>query len=76
TITANVQDENADAVTAGKVTFKVNGKTLKDENGKVIYAKVVDGVATATYDVPLTLAGKDINITAVYTGSSKYDKQT
>ena len=76
TITANVQDENADAVTAGKVTFKVNGKTLKDENGKVIYAKVVDGVATATYDVPLDASGKDLNITAVYSGSSKYDKQT
>ncbi|MBR3213669.1 MAG: Ig-like domain repeat protein, partial [Methanosphaera sp.] len=33
----------------GKVVFKLNGKTLKDESGKVIYAKVVNGVATLDY---------------------------
>ena len=30
-------------INQGKVTFNVNGKTLKDVNGKVIYAKVVNG---------------------------------
>jgi sensor domain CHASE-containing protein len=63
-------------VTNGKVTFKVNGKTLKDENGKVIYAKVTDGVATAEYLVPTDMNGKDLNITAIYSGSSKFNKST
>ena len=58
----------------GKVTFKVNGKTVKDANGKVVYAKVVDGVATATYEVPLDMSGKEVNITATYTGNAKYNK--
>ncbi|AWX32685.1 Ig-like domain-containing protein [Methanosphaera sp. BMS] len=76
TIKANVLDENGDAVTGGKVTFKVNGKTIKDASGKVIYAKVVDGVATAQYTVPENLGGQDITLTAVYSGTSKYNKET
>jgi protocatechuate 3,4-dioxygenase beta subunit len=71
TITARVVDEYDNPVTNGKVVFKVNGKTLKDANGKVIYAKVTDGVATITYTVPENW--KDANITAVYSGSSKYE---
>jgi hypothetical protein len=73
TISATVLDENGNAVNGGKVAFKVNGKTLKDENGKVIYAQVVDGIATISIIVPDTWAGKDIEISAVYSGSTKYD---
>ncbi|MDO5826570.1 MAG: hypothetical protein Q4Q22_09320, partial [Methanosphaera sp.] len=76
TITATITDQLGNAFNGGKVTFKVNGKTLKDANGKTIYAKVVDGIATATYDVPMNMSGKDINITAVYSGSTKYEKAT
>lgn len=72
TITARVVDENNNPITNGKVVFKVNGKTLKDENGKVIYAKVIDGVATITYTVPEDWV--DATITAVYSGSSKYEE--
>ncbi|MBQ6443615.1 MAG: Ig-like domain repeat protein [Methanosphaera sp.] len=72
TITARVVDVNDNPVTNGKVVFKVNGKTLKDGSGKVIYAKVVDGVATITYTVPEDWT--DANITAVYSGSSKYEE--
>ena len=72
TITATVLDEEGNAVTNGKVVFKINGKTLKDANGKVIYAKVVDGVATITYNV--TEDWTDANISAVYSGSSKYEE--
>ena len=75
-ITAHITDENDEAITGGKVSFKVNGKTVKDANGKVVYAKVVDGVATAQYTVPENLGGQDINITAVYTGTTKYNKET
>jgi len=75
TITARVTDENQNNINTGKVVFKVNGKTLKDSAGKVIYAKVVDGIATVVYEVPMTMSGKTLNITAVYSGSSKNDKQ-
>lgn len=59
-ITANINK--------GKVIFKVNGKTLKDANGKVIYAKVFNGTATIDdYEVPDTW-NNTTNIQAVYTG--------
>ena len=40
-------------INKGKITFKVDGKTLKDINCKVIYAKVINGTATIeNYMVP------------------------
>ena len=63
-------------VDGGKVSFKINGKILKDADGKVIYAKVIDGVAMVECTAPESMEGKDINITAIYTGSSKYNKTT
>ncbi|AWX32211.1 Ig-like domain repeat protein [Methanosphaera sp. BMS] len=74
TLTARITASDNSIVSAGKVAFKVNGKTLKDANGKVIYAKVVDGVATYEYEVPSDLVGKNVTIEAVYSGSSKYLK--
>ena len=63
-------------INKGKVTFKVNGKTLKDTNGKVIYAKVVNGTATIeNYIVPDTWKEGSI-IEAVYSGSTQCDKLT
>jgi len=76
TLTAKVTDQAGNNITGGKVIFKVNGKTVKDANGKVIYAKVVDGVASVEYVIPDSLAGKDVNITAVYSGSTKYNKES
>ncbi|MBO7719288.1 MAG: hypothetical protein J6S29_03945, partial [Methanosphaera sp.] len=76
TITATITDQAGNAISGGKVSFKINGKTLKDANGKVIYAKLVNGIATAEYEVPLDMSSKDINITATYSGSTKYDKAT
>lgn len=72
TITAVVTDEYGEMVTNGKVVFKVNGKTIKDENGKIIYANVVDGIATVTYDFPSNLLKNTTYITATYSASSKY----
>ena len=76
TLTATVTDQAGNNITGGKVVFKVNGKTVKDANGKVIYAKVVDGVATVEYTVPDNMNGKDLNITVTYSGSGKYNKAT
>ena len=70
-LTARVHDEAGNNITVGKVVFKVNGKTIKDANGKVIYAKVVNGIATVEYTVPEEFGGQDINILASYSGNSK-----
>ena len=64
-------------ISKGKVTFKVNGKTLKDENGKVIYAKIVNGTATIeNYQVPTEWAKEGTTIQAVYSGSIECEKLT
>ncbi len=39
------------------VYFKVNGITLKDAKGEMIKVKVVNGVATVNYTIPLGLSG-------------------
>ena len=39
------------------VYFKVNGITLKDSKGNMLKAKIVNGVATLNYIVPLGLSG-------------------
>ena len=58
----------------GKVSFKVNGKTLKDENGKVIYAKVVNGTAKIeNYAIPESWIGSNAEIQAIYSGSVDLD---
>ena len=76
TIKATVKASDDSIVDGGKVSFKVNGKLLKDENGKVIYAKVTDGIAQVEYTAPESMEGKDINVTAIYSGSAKYNKTT
>ena len=63
-------------ISKGKVTFKVNGKTLKDENGKVLYAKVINGTATIeNYLVPATWK-EGTTIEAIYSGSAECEKLT
>ncbi|MBQ6443919.1 MAG: hypothetical protein IJJ11_04465 [Methanosphaera sp.] len=72
TLTAQVTD-NDKVINTGKVVFKINGKTVKDENGKVIYAKVTNNQANITYTLPENMKAKDYNITAVFTATN-YDK--
>ena len=50
-IIVHVIHEDGVMVNTGKVVIKINGKTLKDENGKVIYAKVVNGEVIFNYTV-------------------------
>ena len=78
TISASIYygDDVATDINKGKVTFKVNGKTLKDASGKVIYAKVTGGVATIEgYEVPQDWA-KATTIQAVYSGAGDIGKLT
>ena len=73
TITAYLNDTLGNQVTGGKIVFKVNGKTIKDDNGKVIYVKVSDGIASVDINIPENWTGKELNITVVYSGSTKYN---
>ena len=72
TFTARLTDDNGNPINIGKVVFKINGKTIKDETtGKVIYVKVVDGVASLDYNINQSWVGKELNISVVYSGAVK-----
>ena len=76
-ITASIYQEDIlqNNITAGKVAFKVNGKTLKDTKGKVIYAKVVNGQATIeNYEIPQEWSKETTTIQAIYSGSIQCEK--
>jgi hypothetical protein len=67
-------DENA------YVIFKLNDKTIKDENNQTVYVKVVNNTATYTYKVPLGAGGldsetrliKNYTVTAIF-NNTKYN---
>ncbi len=70
TLTAHITDSNGKAITTGKLIFKLNGKTLKDENGNTIYGYVDEnGDASITYTLPDNYSAKDYVLTAVFQGS-------
>ncbi|MBO7718691.1 MAG: Ig-like domain repeat protein, partial [Methanosphaera sp.] len=68
TLKATLTD-NGKQINEGKVLFKVNGKTLKDESGKVIYAKIVNNEAVLEYTFPESWKLKDYTITAMLISS-------
>ena len=74
-ITARITADNETITTInkGKVTFKVNGKTVKDANGKVIYAKVVNGTVSVDYVIPDSMKAGNYTITATFIASG-YDR--
>ena len=72
-VTVHVVDENGNPVVSGKVIFKVNGLTSKDENGETVRAVVVNGTATAN----ITTTKTWLNITsfvAKYIGDDTYEE--
>jgi len=68
--------ETVTNITKGKVTFKVDGKTLKDTNGKVIYVKIVNGTATIENNTIPDTWKEGSTIQAIYSGSTQCDKLT
>ena len=65
---------NTDAtVNTGKVVFKINGKNIKDESGKVIYAKVSNNEVTLEYTLPESYEAGTYSITAVFI-STDYER--
>ena len=71
TIVVGVIDEFGNDVNGGKVIVKINGKTLKDTDGNIIFAYVTNGTAKIT--TTLSMKPKTYNITAVYGGKSYYE---
>ena len=71
--TVTVTTKNLDD---GKVVLKVNGKTVKNSEGK-LYAKVVGDSTVFTYKLPATIVKGEYSIKAVYTsGSDKYEAES
>ena len=68
--TIKVKDQNNNTVNSGKVIIKINGKTLKDNEGKTVYIKVKNGTAIFNYKIPTSNINS--NISAVYSGNDKY----
>ena len=79
TLTANVTGVNGEIINTGKVAFKVNGKTLRDTDGRILYALVLNGTASTDVTALESWTKTDSTIEATYSGSnvttsSKSDK--
>ena len=74
TLKATITD-NDKIINTGKIVFKINGKTVKNENGKVIYAKVVNNTVEFEYTLPESYKTGSYNITATFI-SADYDRLT
>jgi len=72
TLNANVTDTNGNPLNGGKLVFKLNGITLKDENDQPIYARVTGGKASINYTIPYTYNAKTYKISATYEGNDQY----
>ena len=64
TLQARITDGD-NLVTNGKVAFKLNGNSLEDESGTLIYVNVVDGIATLEYTFT-SQAADTYELTAVF----------
>ncbi|RAP44232.1 MAG: hypothetical protein BZ136_09045 [Methanosphaera sp. rholeuAM74] len=72
-VTITVTTKNLDG---GKVVLKVNGKTVKADDGK-LYTKVESDTTTFTYTVPKTLKADEYIIKAVCTsGTTKLEAES
>ena len=72
TLTATITDKEAKPINGGRVIFKLNGITLKYDNGETIYADVTGGKASISYYIPCNYQAKTYKLEAVYTGNENY----
>ena len=72
---AHVYDIYGNPINTGRVVFKINGKTIKDTNGNIIYTTVKDGIATIeNYTVPANWFKIKSVLNVVYGGTSTYEQ--
>lgn len=72
-LTATITAADNQPVNGGKVVFKVNGQTVKDQYNQPLYAYVSEGTATASYTVPTNWAKENSTIEAVYSGDRTHE---
>ncbi|RAP51873.1 MAG: hypothetical protein BZ137_09550 [Methanosphaera sp. rholeuAM130] len=65
--------ENQIDINGGQLVFKLNGLSLKDENGSAVVVNIKDGLGILDYKIPDTLGARTHNLTAVYS-SNKYGR--
>lgn len=74
TLTAKITDTiTKKTLNSGRVVFKINGITIKDKNGNVIYTTVLNGIAKMKYTIPQGYKAKNYTITSVY-GNNIYNR--
>ena len=73
TLESKVVDQDGKNVEKGYVIYKVNGQSLKDSDGNLLYATISNGVATLKYTVPKSWYGKNLTIGAVYKENNLYN---
>ncbi|WP_455645562.1 hypothetical protein [Methanosphaera sp.] len=66
TLRLSINITNPYNTTTGKVIFKINGKTLRDQQGNILYGTIINNTSTITY-TPQYLSPKNYTLTAVYT---------
>ena len=64
-ITSYIFTKENTPINTGKVIFKINGKTLKDEYGDIIYATINNGIASIDYELSSSIGAKNYTLTAV-----------
>ncbi len=65
-INTTVVDTDGNKLNEGFVIFKINGKTLKDEQAKTVTVNVTNGVANLEYILPLSIGGGKYDVVAYY----------
>ena len=71
-ITVKITEKDAN-VNEGRVLFKVNGKTMRDNDGYIAYHEVKDGIVTIDYTIPENARAQDYTFTCVY-GNKLYER--
>lgn len=66
---ATITDANGNPVTRGHVTFKLNDKTIADNNTRYV-VDVTNGVAILNYTIPNNYSAKTYKLSAVFGGSN------
>ncbi|MDO5825714.1 MAG: Ig-like domain repeat protein [Methanosphaera sp.] len=66
---AHIKDNGVD-IDGGQLVFKLNGVSLKDENGSAVIVNIKKGLAVLEYKIPDTLGARTHNLTAVYASNT------
>ncbi|RAP51825.1 MAG: hypothetical protein BZ137_09610, partial [Methanosphaera sp. rholeuAM130] len=69
---AHLSEDGLD-IGGGQLVFKLNGVSLKDENGNGVVVNIADGLGVLDYKIPDTLGARTHDLMAVYV-SKKYGR--